>query len=161
VVTDQFLWATSHRFSVLNSPPADVHYKRAARGGRVDQLYVGTANRQAVLLLAGFLMAGASVILALFVGKPAGSAASSSGGGSRLLAFMNRKNYLITVAVIFLIIALAHLVRILLGWDMSIRGWTVPSLASPRAYEIASKEFSYHFGKGRSQLLIKVTVEDS
>ena len=37
-----------------------------------------------------------------------------------------QKNYLLVTAVIFLIIAVLHLLRIVLGWHAEIGGWTVP-----------------------------------
>ncbi len=39
---------------------------------------------------------------------------------------MDKKIYFSTTAAIFLIIAVLHILRILLGWEAVIGGWTVP-----------------------------------
>ena len=39
---------------------------------------------------------------------------------------MRVKPYLVASAVIFSLVALAHLLRILLGWSVVIAGWHVP-----------------------------------
>jgi len=39
---------------------------------------------------------------------------------------LKEKNYYLTVATIFLIIASLHLLRVILGWPAVIGGWDVP-----------------------------------
>jgi hypothetical protein len=39
---------------------------------------------------------------------------------------MNRKSYLLATAIVFSVIGLLHLLRIILGWEAAIAGWTVP-----------------------------------
>ena len=39
---------------------------------------------------------------------------------------MNRELYLLIAAIVFTLVALAHLARIVLGWDAVIDGWSVP-----------------------------------
>jgi hypothetical protein len=51
---------------------------------------------------------------------------------------MNLKNYLTLAAVIFAVVALAHLVRVLLNWPIVIDGWIVPVWLSWVAFVAAS-----------------------
>lgn len=43
---------------------------------------------------------------------------------------MNRERYLLITAIVFMLVALAHLARIVLGWDAVIDGWSVPMAMS-------------------------------
>ena len=43
---------------------------------------------------------------------------------------MNRERYLLISAIVFTLVALAHLARIVLGWDAVIDGWSVPMAMS-------------------------------
>ena len=43
---------------------------------------------------------------------------------------MNRERYLLVTAIVFTLVALAHLARIVLGWDAVIDGWSVPMAMS-------------------------------
>ena len=47
-------------------------------------------------------------------------------GGGGGLSFVNQKTFSRTVGIVFLAIAILHLVRILIGWDAVIAGWLVP-----------------------------------
>jgi len=50
---------------------------------------------------------------------------------------MERKTYLQLTAVIFAIVALAHLLRAVLGWPIVIAGWIVPVWLSWLAFVVA------------------------
>lgn len=50
---------------------------------------------------------------------------------------MQQKTYLTTAAVIFLIIAVLHLLRVLLSWSAIIGGWQVPMWLSWAALIVA------------------------
>ena len=39
---------------------------------------------------------------------------------------MNRKNYFLITAVLFSVICLLQLLRVILGWDVVVGGWSVP-----------------------------------
>ena len=55
---------------------------------------------------------------------------------------MNRKSYLLATAIVFSVIGLIHLLRIILGWEAAIGGWTVPMWLSWLAL-IVSAAFAY------------------
>jgi uncharacterized membrane protein YhaH (DUF805 family) len=55
---------------------------------------------------------------------------------------MNRKSYLLVTAIVFSVIGLLHLLRIILGWEAAIGGWTVPLWLSWLAL-IVSAVFAY------------------
>ncbi len=55
---------------------------------------------------------------------------------------MNRKSYLLATAIVFSVIGLIHLLRIILGWEAAIAGWTVPMWLSWLAL-IVSAAFAY------------------
>ena len=40
---------------------------------------------------------------------------------------MTPKGYATTSRIIFLLVALAHLMRVIAGWDFRVAGWDVPS----------------------------------
>lgn len=50
---------------------------------------------------------------------------------------MDRKQYLTVASAIFVIVALAHLVRALMDWPIVIAGWIVPMWLSWLAFVIA------------------------
>ena len=50
---------------------------------------------------------------------------------------MDTKTYAQVTAVIFAIVALAHLARILAGWEVSIGGWDAPMWVSWLAVVVA------------------------
>ncbi len=50
---------------------------------------------------------------------------------------MNQKNFVLTAKVIFIIIAVLHLVRVIARWSVVLNGWTVPIWASWLAFFIA------------------------
>ena len=50
---------------------------------------------------------------------------------------MSRKAYLTITAIIFLVIAILHLFRIILGWSPVVEGWTVPMWLSWVALVVA------------------------
>ena len=52
---------------------------------------------------------------------------------------MNLKNFALLAAVIFLIVALAHLLRVFMAWPIVIDNWTVPIWLSWIAPVIAGK----------------------
>jgi hypothetical protein len=39
---------------------------------------------------------------------------------------MSRKSYYLVTAIVFSVVGLIHLLRIILGWEVTIGGWTVP-----------------------------------
>jgi len=43
---------------------------------------------------------------------------------------MTQKAYCVICATIFLVVAVAHLSRLITGWDVSLAGWTVPHWVS-------------------------------
>ncbi len=51
---------------------------------------------------------------------------------------MNQKQYALVAAIIFAIFALAHLVRIVLGWSVSISDWSAPMWVSWIAVVVAA-----------------------
>ena len=51
---------------------------------------------------------------------------------------MDRKQYLTVAGAIFVIVALAHLVRALMDWPIVIAGWIVPMWLSWLAFAVAA-----------------------
>ena len=51
---------------------------------------------------------------------------------------MDRKQYLTVAGAIFVIVALAHLVRALMDWPIVIAGWIVPMWLSWLAFVVAA-----------------------
>lgn len=43
---------------------------------------------------------------------------------------MNRERYFLITAIVFMVVALAHLARIVFGWSFVIDGWSVPMWVS-------------------------------
>jgi hypothetical protein len=43
---------------------------------------------------------------------------------------MNQKTYLLICGTVFLIVALAHLTRLIAGWDIVVAGWVAPNWIS-------------------------------
>ena len=39
---------------------------------------------------------------------------------------MSRKSYFFVTAIVFSVVGLVHLLRIILGWEAAIGGWSVP-----------------------------------
>ena len=50
---------------------------------------------------------------------------------------MSLKNYFLLTGLIFMIIAILHLARIILGWEAAIAGWSMPMWVSWLAVVIA------------------------
>jgi len=50
---------------------------------------------------------------------------------------MNQKSFILLASVIFAVVALAHLLRILMGWPIVIDSWTVPMWLSWIALVVA------------------------
>ena len=50
---------------------------------------------------------------------------------------MSQKTYLKTAGVVFLIIAVLHLLRLVLGWSAVFEGWNVPQWLSAGALVVA------------------------
>jgi hypothetical protein len=50
---------------------------------------------------------------------------------------MSQKAFSLVAGLIFLLVAVAHLVRFLLRWSVILNGWTVPMWVSPVALVIA------------------------
>jgi hypothetical protein len=50
---------------------------------------------------------------------------------------MNQKSFVLLASVIFAVVALAHLLRILMGWPIVIDSWTVPMWLSWIALVVA------------------------
>ena len=51
---------------------------------------------------------------------------------------MNQKAFSLSAGIIFLLIALLHLLRVAFGWDAILEGWTVPMWVSWVAILIAA-----------------------
>lgn len=62
---------------------------------------------------------------------------------------IKEKNYLLTVAVIFSVIAILHLLRLMLGWYAEIGGWEMPIWLSFVALIVAGylAYLGFKFGK--------------
>lgn len=43
---------------------------------------------------------------------------------------MRERTYFLACAAVFLVVAAAHLTRLLMGWEVTIGGWAVPRWAS-------------------------------
>ena len=43
---------------------------------------------------------------------------------------MNQRSYFLICGAVFLVIAAAHLTRLIIGWEIEIAGWTVPHWVS-------------------------------
>ena len=56
---------------------------------------------------------------------------------------MNKKTYFQTTLVVFIIVAVVHSLRILLGWPAEISGWEVPMWVSWLAVIVAGT-LAYH-----------------
>ncbi len=96
---------------------------------------------QATILLLGFIVAIISVALALMIGKPIAATASESGPAATQkpkATAMSQKTYLMTVSLIFLVIAFLHLLRVIFGWGATIGGWAVPTWISWLAIVVAA-----------------------
>ena len=50
---------------------------------------------------------------------------------------MTPKEYATTSGIVFLLVALAHLMRVIAGWDFRVAGWDVPSWVSVIAVALA------------------------
>ena len=50
---------------------------------------------------------------------------------------MNRRSYCLTTGIIFIVIALLHLLRIVYGWKVVIGPWPVPDSVSWVAFVVA------------------------
>jgi len=61
---------------------------------------------------------------------------------TREVISMNQRSFSLLAGIIFIIIALLHLLRIIYGWDPVVEGWTVPKLLSWIAL-IVSGYFGY------------------
>ena len=63
---------------------------------------------------------------------------------------MNRKSYLLATAIVFSVIGLIHLLRIILGWEAVIGGWTVPLWVSWLALIVCAAFAYFGFTHARS-----------
>ncbi len=43
---------------------------------------------------------------------------------------MSQKTYFLVCATVFLVVAAAHLTRLIVGWEIAIAGWTAPHWVS-------------------------------
>jgi hypothetical protein len=50
---------------------------------------------------------------------------------------VNRKTYATITATLFLAVAIAHLLRIILGWQVEVAGWSIPFWVSWLAVLVA------------------------
>jgi hypothetical protein len=50
---------------------------------------------------------------------------------------MDKKTYVAVTTMVFLIVAVVHLMRIFAGWDASIGGWAVPQWVSWLAFLVS------------------------
>jgi hypothetical protein len=51
---------------------------------------------------------------------------------------MSQKAFSLVAGLIFLLVAVAHLFRLLLRWSVILNGWTVPMWVSPIALVVAA-----------------------
>ncbi len=56
---------------------------------------------------------------------------------------MNRTSYFLVTAIVFSVIGLLHLLRIILGWEAVIGGWSIPMWLSWVAM-IVTAVLAYH-----------------
>ena len=62
---------------------------------------------------------------------------------------MNRERYFLITAIVFTVVALAHLARIVFGWSFVIDGWNVPMWGSWVASAVTGALAYYGFLFGR------------
>ena len=62
---------------------------------------------------------------------------------------LNRKTYMTVTAVLFLVVAVAHLVRIILGWRVEIGGLGIPFWVSWLAVLVAGALSYFGFTQNR------------
>ena len=62
---------------------------------------------------------------------------------------MNRKTYMTVTAVLFLVVAVAHLLRIILGWQVEIGGLSIPFWLSWLAVLVAGALSYFGFTQKR------------
>ena len=63
---------------------------------------------------------------------------------------MNRKSYLLATAIVFSVIGVVHLLRIILGWEAVIVGWTAPMWLSWLALIVSAVLAYFGFTLARS-----------
>ena len=63
---------------------------------------------------------------------------------------MNRRSYFLVTAVVFSVVGLVHLLRIVLGWDAVIGGWSVPMWLSWLGLVVSAVFAYYGFTHGRA-----------
>ena len=62
---------------------------------------------------------------------------------------MSRNTYTTLTAAIFVVVAIAHLLRIILGWSVEIGGWSVPFWLSWLALLVAGSLGYFGFAQRR------------
>jgi hypothetical protein len=62
---------------------------------------------------------------------------------------MNRNTYLTVTATLFIVVAIAHLLRIILGWHVEIGGLTIPFWVSWLAVFVAGSLAYFGFTQKR------------
>ena len=62
---------------------------------------------------------------------------------------MNRRTYTTVTATLFLIVAAAHLLRIILGWQVEIGSWSIPFWVSWLAVLVAGALAYFGFTQKR------------
>lgn len=110
---------------------AEVYHSGISSEWRDNQAASRGFNLQATFLMIGFIVGLLSVPLALSYGRPITTTASETKTiGRPATRAGNLKVYLITTSLLFLLVALLHCLRLILGWDATIAGWSVPRWGS-------------------------------
>ena len=63
---------------------------------------------------------------------------------------MHRKTYLFVTAIVFSVIGVVHLLRIVLGWEAAVGGWSIPMWLSWLAMIVTAVFAYYGFRHGRA-----------
>jgi hypothetical protein len=118
---------------------ADVYHGGFSAHWKDNAVAAQDFNRQAVLLLVGFIAALISVALAFMFGKPVIATASAlSTAAIPAVQPTGHRTYLMSTSLIFGVIALLHLLRLAFGWVSTVGGWLVPMWGSWVALLIAA-----------------------
>ena len=59
---------------------------------------------------------------------------------------MNQKTYFLVCGMVFFAVAAAHLTRLILGWEITIAGWTAPRWVSVPGLITSSVLSTWGFG---------------
>jgi uncharacterized protein YacL len=61
---------------------------------------------------------------------------------------MDRKSYVLVTAIVFSVVGLLHLLRIVLGWEAVVEGWSIPMWLSWVAMILTAVLAYYGFTHG-------------